>query len=40
MSLIRVFDVMCWMFSWEGEHGPCSQGTPSQNEPSEDPGIN
>lgn len=25
MSLIRVFDVMCWMFSWEGEHGPCAQ---------------
>jgi hypothetical protein len=21
MSLLRVFDVMCWMFSWEGEHG-------------------
>ena len=26
MSLLRVFDVMCWMFSWEGEHGPCSHG--------------
>jgi Family of unknown function (DUF6308) len=28
MSLLRVFDVMCWMFSWEGEHGPCSQEMP------------
>lgn len=28
MSLLRVFDVMCWMFSWEGEHGPCSQKMP------------
>jgi hypothetical protein len=28
MSLLRVFDVMCWMFSWEGEHGPSSQGMP------------
>lgn len=28
MSLLRVFDVMCWMFSWEGDHGPCSQGMP------------
>jgi len=28
MSLLRVFDVMCWMFSWEGEHGPCAQETP------------
>jgi len=28
MSLLRVFDVMCWMFSWEGEHGPCSQEKP------------
>lgn len=25
MSLLRIFDVMCWMFSWEGETGPCSQ---------------
>lgn len=25
MSLLRVFDVMCWMFSWEGEHGPRGQ---------------
>jgi hypothetical protein len=25
MSLLRVFDVMCWMFSWEDEHGPCNQ---------------
>jgi hypothetical protein len=25
MSLLRIFDVMCWMFSWEGEHGPCNQ---------------
>lgn len=32
MSLLRVFDVMCWMFSWEGEHGPCSQGIPHQME--------
>jgi hypothetical protein len=23
MSLLRVFDVMCWMFSWEGEHVGC-----------------
>ena len=28
MSLLRVFDVMCWMFSWEGEHGPCTQEMP------------
>jgi hypothetical protein len=28
MSVLRVFDVMCWMFSWEGEHGPCSQEMP------------
>jgi Family of unknown function (DUF6308) len=28
MSLLRVFDVMCWMFSWEGEHGPCAQEMP------------
>jgi hypothetical protein len=28
MSLLRVFDVMCWMFSWEGEHGSCSQEMP------------
>jgi Family of unknown function (DUF6308) len=28
MSLLRVFDVMCWMFSWEGEHGPSTQKTP------------
>jgi hypothetical protein len=28
MSLLRVFDVMCWMFSWEGEHGPCGQDAP------------
>ena len=28
MSLLRVFDVMCWMFSWEGDHGPCSQEMP------------
>jgi hypothetical protein len=25
MSLLRIFDVMCWMLSWEGETGPCSQ---------------
>ncbi len=24
MSLLRVFDVMCWMFSWEGKGGLCS----------------
>ena len=30
MSLLRVFDVMCWMFSWEGEHGPCGQEMPDQ----------
>jgi hypothetical protein len=28
MSLLRVFDVMCWMFSWGGEHGPCGQEMP------------
>jgi len=28
MSLLRVFDVMCWMFSWEGEHGPYAQEMP------------
>ena len=28
MSLLRVFDVMCWMFSWEGDHGPCGQEMP------------
>jgi hypothetical protein len=28
MSLLRVFDVMCWMFSWEGDHGPCAQEMP------------
>lgn len=28
MSLLRVFDVMCWMFSWEGEHGLSSQEMP------------
>jgi Family of unknown function (DUF6308) len=28
MSLLRVFDVMCWMFSWEGEHNPCAQEMP------------
>jgi hypothetical protein len=28
MSLLRVFDVMCWMFSWEGEAGPCGQEMP------------
>ena len=28
MSLLRVFDVMCWIFSWEGERGPCSQEMP------------
>ena len=28
LSLLRVFDVMCWMFSWEGDHGPCSQEMP------------
>lgn len=28
MSLLRIFDVMCWMLSWEGEHGPCSQEMP------------
>ena len=30
MPLLRVFDVMCWMFSWEGEHGPCGQEMPDQ----------
>jgi hypothetical protein len=25
MSLLRVFDVMCWMFSWEGEYAPRGQ---------------
>ncbi len=25
MSLLRVFDTMCWMFSWEGEHAPRGQ---------------
>ena len=29
MSLLRVFDVMCWMFSWEGEHGPRDPSSPS-----------
>jgi Family of unknown function (DUF6308) len=24
MSLLRVFDVMCWMFSWPGEVTACS----------------
>lgn len=28
MSLLRVFDVMCWTFSWEDEHGPCAQEMP------------
>jgi Family of unknown function (DUF6308) len=28
MSLLRVFDVMCWMFSWERENGPCNQKMP------------
>jgi hypothetical protein len=28
MSLLRVFDVMCWMFSWEGDHGPCGREMP------------
>jgi hypothetical protein len=28
MSLLRVFDVMCWMFSWEGDHGTRSQEMP------------
>ena len=28
MSLIRVFDVMCWTFSWESEHDHSSQGIP------------
>jgi hypothetical protein len=28
MSLIRVFDVMCWMFSWEGDHDHSSKGLP------------
>jgi len=28
MSLLRIFDVMVWMFSWEGEDGPCSQAIP------------
>jgi hypothetical protein len=28
MSLLRVFDVMCWTFSWEGEHGSCTQEMP------------
>ncbi|MGO9779353.1 MAG: DUF6308 family protein [Streptosporangiaceae bacterium] len=30
MSLLRVFDVMCWMFSWEGEHAPRGQEMPDQ----------
>lgn len=28
MSLLRVFDVMCWMFSWPGEVSACSQEMP------------
>jgi hypothetical protein len=28
MSLLRVFDVMCWMFSWEGEHGDRRKNSP------------
>ena len=28
MSLLRVFDVMCWMFSWESEHDSPSRGMP------------
>jgi hypothetical protein len=28
MSLLRVFDVMCWMFSWPGEVSACSQQMP------------
>lgn len=28
MSLIRVFDMMCWMFSWEREHDHPSKGLP------------
>jgi len=28
MSLLRVFDVMCWMFSWEDEDGANSQEVP------------
>jgi Family of unknown function (DUF6308) len=28
MSLLRVFDVMCWTFSWEDEHGLCAQEMP------------
>jgi hypothetical protein len=28
MSLLRVFDVMCWMFSWEAEVRACSQEMP------------
>jgi hypothetical protein len=29
MPLLRVFDVMCWMFSREGERGPCGQEMPN-----------
>ena len=28
MSLLRVFDVMCWMFRWEGEVRACSPEMP------------
>jgi hypothetical protein len=28
MSLLRVFDVMCWMFSWPSEASVCSQKMP------------
>ena len=28
MSLLRVFDVMCWMFSWEGVDSPCGPRVP------------
>ena len=28
MSLLRVFDVMCWMFSLEGEDSPCGPRVP------------
>jgi hypothetical protein len=29
MSLLRIFDVMCWMYSWESEREACSQAAPA-----------
>ena len=29
MSLLRIFDVMCWMLSWEGNDGPYNQEVPT-----------